>query len=71
MKKIIKSNLEFAEKIITYVIYALAILISLGILISVKSKTLAFWIVSISSGILFFSIFGLIIVIFLKEMKKK
>lgn len=63
-------NLELAEKILTYTIFALTILISIGILISVTSKSLAFWIVSISSGILFFSIFGLIIVIFLKELKK-
>jgi len=63
-------NLDFAEKILTYTIFALTILISIGILISVTSKSLAFWIVSISSGILFFSIFGLIIVIFLKELKK-
>ena len=64
------SSLDFAEKILTYMIFALTILISIGILISVTSKSLAFWIVSISSGILFFSIFGLIIVIFLKELKK-
>jgi len=64
------SSLDFAEKILTYMIFALTILISVGILISVTSKSLAFWIVSISSGILFFSIFGLIIVIFLKELKK-
>lgn len=66
-----KKTLEFAENLTIKIILLSTILIILGIIISVYQKGIAFWLTSIASGILFFSIFVLIAIIFLKEFKTK
>lgn len=66
-----KNQLEIVEKLIITLTILFSILIVAGIVVSIKNKNVAFWITSISSGCLFFSIFALIIVIFLKEIKNK
>lgn len=66
-----KDKLDFLENITIKIILVSAILIIVGILFSVLHKGIAFWMISISSCILFFSIFLLIIIIFLKEFKTK
>lgn len=65
------NKLEKIEDLIIKLILIFAILIIVGILISLNNKTVAFWITSVSSILLFFSIFALMIVIFLKEFKRK
>ncbi|MEM5881884.1 MAG: hypothetical protein QXS69_00240 [Candidatus Aenigmatarchaeota archaeon] len=66
----IKLNLDTLENVMTYAIIFSAILIMIGVLISIVNKSIAFWITSFGSIIIFFSIFGLVIVIFLKEFRK-
>ncbi|MEM5831926.1 MAG: hypothetical protein QXP52_00975 [Candidatus Aenigmatarchaeota archaeon] len=66
----IKLNLDKLENVMTYTIIFSAILIMIGVLISIVNKSIAFWITSFGSIIIFFSIFGLVIVIFLKEFRK-
>ncbi|MEM0242977.1 MAG: hypothetical protein QXT34_00775 [Candidatus Aenigmatarchaeota archaeon] len=66
----IKLNLDTLENVMTYTIIFSAILIMIGVLISIVNKSIAFWITSFGSIIIFFSIFGLVIVIFLKEFRK-
>ncbi|MEM5830000.1 MAG: hypothetical protein QXL82_00615 [Candidatus Aenigmatarchaeota archaeon] len=66
-----KEKLPLLEKVVTYIIIISAILIAIGILTSPFSKSLSFWLISINSAIIFFSVFALILIIFLKDLSKK
>lgn len=65
------NKLEKIENLTIKSILIFAIIIIIGILISLNNKTIAFWLTSLGSILLFFSIFALMIVIFLKEFKRK
>ncbi|MEM5806268.1 MAG: hypothetical protein QXF04_01140 [Candidatus Aenigmatarchaeota archaeon] len=65
------NKLEKIENLTIKSILIFAIIIIIGILVSLNNKTIAFWLTSLGSILLFFSIFALMIVIFLKEFKRK
>ncbi|MBU5682210.1 MAG: hypothetical protein KQA34_00605 [Candidatus Aenigmarchaeota archaeon] len=65
------NKLEKIENLAIRSILIFTIIIIIGILISLNNKTIAFWLTSLGSILLFFSIFALMIVIFLKEFKRK